>query len=76
MSTPPGIRPIDPDKEAARLIAGRERTETARLMQEILRNLGALSALVPPGPLRDRVDGETGHMTALWEALAEAGKPT
>lgn len=76
MTTPPGIRRIDPDAEAARLIAGRERARTADLMQRILRNLGALSAIVPPGTLRERVDDETAHMTALWEALAQAGKPS
>lgn len=75
MTTPPGIRPVDPQAEADRLAAGRERARTAQLMQEILRNLGALSAVVPRGPLRDRVDDETAHMTALWEDLAEAGKP-
>lgn len=47
-----------------------ERTDAANLVNQILYNLGALSAIVPRGTLRDQVDDETEHMAALAEAIA------
>jgi hypothetical protein len=47
------------------------RTDAANLVNQILYNLGALSAIVPRGPLRDQVDDETEHMAALAEAIGQ-----
>lgn len=45
------------------------RVRAANLMNEILRDLGSLTAIVPRGPLRDQVDDEVSHMAALAEAI-------
>ena len=45
------------------------RMDAANLVNQILYNLGALSALVPRGPVRDQVDDETEHMGELAEAI-------
>lgn len=45
------------------------RVRAAKYMDTIMFHLGALTATVPRGPLRDKVDDEVEHMAALWEDL-------
>lgn len=46
-----------------------DRIRAANLANQILRDLGAITALVPRGPLRDKADDEAEHMAALAEMI-------
>ena len=45
------------------------RIKAANLVNQILRDLGAITALVPRGPLRDKADDEVEHIAELAEMI-------
>jgi len=63
---PAGARP---NREGAGISEREARIHAANMVNEILHRLGGLSALVPRGPLRDRVDDETEHIAVLAEEI-------